>query len=54
MQCSKEGLGSFRMAQLARDANLRKEAKEVLDEWLEAKSLVLLCDWVEKHRDRAD
>ena len=50
MSLSEEGLHSFRLTQLTRDANSRKEIKDVLDVWLEAKALALLCEWVQKQR----
>lgn len=51
MNCSREGLQSFRLAQLARDANCRKEIKEILEDWLESKALSLLSEWFDKHRE---
>ena len=50
MSCTKEGIENVRLNQLARDANLRKQIKEMAEERIEALALVMLCEWVERLR----
>jgi hypothetical protein len=50
--CSKISLESFEMSELSKASMRRKEAIEVLDEWIEAEVNSRLARWVLEHRRR--
>lgn len=49
LECSKSSLNSFLLAQLNKSANSRKELKEIMSEWIEARALALLAEWLMNH-----
>lgn len=52
--CSKESLESFELSRLNRAANLRKELRQVTDEWIQAEAEWRLARWVlEKRRSES-
>lgn len=51
--CSKPGLESFELSRLNQVANLRKELREVVEEWIEAEVQARLARWIlERRRGR--
>lgn len=49
LECSQNSLKSFLTAQLNKSANSRKELRAVLDEWVEARAMALLAEWLLVH-----
>ena len=46
LACSEAGLESFEMSRLNRIANLRRELRDVLDEWMEAEVNARIARWL--------
>lgn len=46
LTCSEAGLESFEMSRLNRIANLRRELRDVLDEWMEAEVNARVARWL--------
>lgn len=46
LTCSEAGLESFEMSRLNRIANLRRELRDVLDEWMEAEVSARVARWL--------
>jgi len=46
LTCSEAGLESFEMSRLNRVANLRRELRDVLDEWMEAEVNARVARWL--------
>src|ERR1700683_1291470 len=49
LECSEISLKSFRLAQLTNAADASKDLRRVLDDWIEARALVLLAQWFEQY-----
>jgi hypothetical protein len=49
LEASKQSLQGFLLAQLNKSANSRKEMKDVMTEWIEARALALLAEWFIEH-----
>ncbi len=52
--CSQPSLESFELSRLNRARNLRREMRELVEEWIEAEVQARLARWVLEHRRARD
>jgi hypothetical protein len=52
--CSKPGLESFELSRLSQAARLRKEMREIVEEWIEAEVQARLARWLLERRRNQD
>lgn len=49
LECSQVSLRNFRLAKLNKSANIRKELKRLMNDWIEERALELLAGWIEEY-----
>jgi hypothetical protein len=49
LEYSRESLRNFTLAQLNKSANSRKKLRAAIEEWVEARAMVLFADWLTEH-----
>jgi len=53
LDCSQMSLEDFELARLARAANLRRQLRDIAEEWVEAEVEAQLARWVRENRGRS-
>jgi hypothetical protein len=54
LECSQMSLEDFELARLDRAGNLRKQLRDIAEEWVEAAVEARLAQWVRENRHRSD
>jgi hypothetical protein len=49
LESSRESLRNLRMQELNRSANLNKQLKAVLSEWIETRATAIFLEWLSEH-----